>query len=404
MRAFLKVLATIALVGGTGAGVWLLSQADDAGERPFAREARAAVAVEVAPVERTSIRELRTFTGTLHAAARFDVAPKIGGRLEHLEVDLGDRVEKGQVVARLDDDESVQELEQARAELEVARASLAEAQSSREAKERQYERMRELREQRVASQQELDAAEAEAMAQRARVRLAEAQVSQREAALRAAEVRMSYTTIRATWQGDDRSRVVGERFVDEGTTISANTPIVSVLDIERLTGVVFAAERDYPRLRIGQDATILADAYPGRTFPATVARIAPLFREASRQARIEVEAPNADGLLKPGMFVRVQVQLDQADDALIVPLAALVERAGEPGVFAVDRAAGTAHFVPVVVGIVENGRAQIREPALEGEVVTLGQHLLEDGAEIIVAEADASAVTAGRGDVRSVAP
>jgi RND family efflux transporter MFP subunit len=262
------------------------------------------VAVEVAPVERATIREFRTFTGTLHAAARFDVAPKIGGRLVRLEVDLGDRVEQDQVIARLDDDEYVQELEQARAELEVARAGLAEAQSASDARERQYDRIRQLREQRVASQQELDAAEAEAKAQRARVRLALAQVAQRDAALRAAEVRLAYTTIRATWQGDDPSRVVGERFVDEGTTISANTPIVSVLDIERLVAGVFVAERDYPRLSIGQTATVMVDAFPERTFPATILRIAPLFREASRQARVELDVPNPDGLLKPGMFDR----------------------------------------------------------------------------------------------------
>ena len=384
MRALLQALVLIAVVGAAGGGAWLLSREGDPAEGSFGRDARAAVAVEVAPVERATIREFRTFTGTLHAAARFDVAPKIGGRLVRLEVDLGDRVEQDQVIARLDDDEYVQELEQARAELEVARAGLAEAQSANEARERQYDRIRQLREQRVASQQELDEAEAEAKAQRARVRLALAQVAQRDAALRAAEVRLDYTTIRASWQGDDPSRVVGERFVDEGTTLSANTPIVSVLDIERLVAGVFVAERDYPRLGIGQAATVMVDAFAERTFPATILRIAPLFRETSRQARVELEVPNPESLLKPGMFVRVRVQLDQADDAVVVPLTAVIEHGGETGVFAVDRSAGTARFVPVTLGIVEGERAEIRAPALDGEVVTLGQHLLEDGAEVIL--------------------
>jgi multidrug efflux pump subunit AcrA (membrane-fusion protein) len=84
------------------------------------------------------------------------------------------------------------------------------------------------------------------------------------------------------------------------------------------------------------------------------------------------------------MFVRVRVQLDQADDAVVVPLTAVIEHAGETGVFAVDRGAGTARFVPVTLGIVEGERAQIRTPGLDGEVVTLGQHLLEDGAEVIL--------------------
>jgi len=68
----------------------------------------------------------------------------------------------------------------------------------------------------------------------------------------------------------------------------------------------------------------------------------------------------------------------------VVPLIAVIEHGGETGVFAVDRSAGTARFVPVTLGIVEGERAQIRAPTLDGEVVTLGQHLLEDGAEVIL--------------------
>ena len=384
MKSVAKALAVLTIALGVGFGVWHLGQEDAADGTGFSREARAAVAVETASLERGQLLDLRTFTGTLYAAARFDVAPKVGGRLEQLLVDLGDRVEKNQIVARLDDDEHVQELEQARAELEVAKANLAEAQSSSAANQRQFERIRELREQRVASQQELDTAQAEARAQRARVQVAEAQVAQREAALRAAEVRRAYATIRATWQGEDTSRVVGERFVDEGTMIGANAPIVSVIDVDRLTAVVFVSERDYPRLRIGQAASVFTDAHRGQTFPATVARIAPEFREESRQARVELAVPNEDGRLKPGMFVRVQVRLGQSDDALIAPLAALVERDGETGLFAVDRDAGTASFVPVTVGIVEGEQAEIVAPTLAGEVVTLGQHLLEDGAPVIL--------------------
>lgn len=394
MKPVAKALAVLMIAAGVGVGVWFLGQEDAPAGQSFSREARAAVAVETAPVERGRILDLRTFTGTLYATAQFEVAPKVGGRLQQLLVDLGDRVEKGQVVARLDDEEHVQELEQARAELQVAQANLAEARSSSEVDQRQLERIRELRTQRVASQQELDAAEAEATAQRARVQVAEAQVAQRQAALRAAEVRLGYATIRATWQGDDAMRVVGERFVDEGATIGANTPIVSVVDVDRLTAVIFVSERDYPRLGIGQPATVLTDAYPAREFEARIARIAPEFREESRQARVELAVPNQDGRLKPGMFVRVRVQLGQSDDALIAPVTALIERDGETGLFAVDREAGTASFVPVTLGIVEGQRAEILAPAVTGEVVTLGQHLLEDGAPVLLPDDRAAAADA----------
>ncbi|MGE4220727.1 MAG: efflux RND transporter periplasmic adaptor subunit [Alphaproteobacteria bacterium] len=381
------------LIGGAvaaAAGVYGLRVATGpAADSSAPRRGAAAVAVETAPVQRGEIRDVRSFTGSLIPAARFEVAAKTGGLLEALTVDIGDTVHQGDIIARLDDAEFVQEVEQARAELRVAQASLQESRSSLESKRRAAERMRSLHRQKVAAEAELDAAEAEAGAQAARVQLAEAQVLQREAQLKAAEVRLSYTTVRALWQDGGPTRVVGERFVDEGTTISANTPIVSVLDIGNLVAVVFATERDLVRIGIGQSVMVMADPYPGETFEGRVARIAPLLRETSRQARVEVELPNPAGRLRPGMFVRAQVQLGSAEGAVIVPQTALVERNSRTGVFSVDREARQARFVPLRIGIVEGDRVQVMEPAdLSGDVVTLGQHLLNDGSALVLPGSD----------------
>lgn len=368
-----------ALILALALAYWLWGASGGAPETG-ARRGAAAVAVETAPVERGEIRDLRSFTGSLLPGARFEVASKVGGLLKVLSVDIGDTVRRGDVIARLDDAEFVQEVEQARAELRVAQASLQETRSSLESKRRAAERMRSLHRQKVASEAELDAAEAESGAQAARVQLAEAQVLQREAQLKGAEVRLSYATVQALWQNGDATRVVGERFVDEGTTISANTPIVSVLHIGSLVAVIFVTERDLPRLSIGQAVRIAADPYPGEAFEGRIARIAPLLQETSRQARVEVELPNPDGRLRPGMFVRAQVQLGSEAAATVVPQTALVERDGRSGVFVVDAAARQARFVPVRTGIVEGARVQIAAPAdLTGDVVTLGQHLLNDG-------------------------
>ncbi len=348
----------------------------------------AAVAVEIAAIEQANIQDRRRFTGTLYAEAQFEVAPRIGGKLESLLVDIGDQVEKGELVARLDDAEYQQQVLEARAAVQVAKATLAEARSSLDAKQKELQRTQQLREQRIASESELDTVQAEAVAQRARVSLAEAQVSQAEAALRAAEVRLSYTTISADWDNGDQQRVVGERFVDEGTTISANSPIVSVLDIRQLTAVIYVTERDYPQLNIGQPVTIIADAYPNVSFEGEIRRIAPMFREASRQARIEIRIPNLQRMLKPGMFVSAQIELENKTEATVVPFDALVERNDEPGVFVVDRETLKAHFVSVEIGISEGEKIEIVEPELVGEVVTLGQHLLNDGSKIVISDED----------------
>lgn len=384
----LLVLLVLILAGYLGWSWWLPAEQSPPGLIETDAQP-AAVAVAVAPVQQASIRDIRRFNGTLSPAAQFEVAPRIGGKLERLLVDIGDRVEKGEVIARLDSDEYQQQMLEARAAVEVARATLAEAHSSLDAQQKELNRTRQLREQKIASEAELEAAEAEAVAQRARVSLAEAQVSQAEAALRAAEVRLAYTTISADWENGDQERVVGERFVDEGTTVSANTPIVSVLDINQLTGVIYVTERDYPQLDIGQSVNVVADAYSGISFEGKISRIAPLFREASRQARIEVSIPNQQRLLKPGMFVSARIELTSKSQATLVPFDALIEREGQSGVFVVDRQTQKASFVPVATGISEADRVEILEPTnLTGEVVVLGQHLLNDGSRIVISDDD----------------
>lgn len=347
-----------------------------------------AVTVHVAPVQLGTVRELRTFSGTLIPRAQFIVAPRIAGRLERVFVDLGDPVRRGQLVALLDDAEFVQQVEQARAELEVARANLKEARSDLDIAEKDFVRIESLRAQDVTTQAELDLARSKHLAQQARLMVAEAQVNQRLAALRAAEVRLGYTQVRATWpeDGHELPRVVGERFADEGATISANVQVLSVLDIAGLRAVFHVTERDYPRLYVGQAADVTLDALPGMVFAGRVSRIAPVFREASRQARVELELANPERLMKPGMFIKATLELDRAEEAVLAPTAALVRRNGEHGAFLVQDDQ-RARFVRVRVGIVEGDLAQIVEPAdLSGLVVTLGQHLLEDGALVRVTE------------------
>lgn len=385
------VLAGLILLA-LAAFLWWQASGDEDTARPTGDGSQRPVAVQTAAVERDGITGWAVFTGSLSPAAQFDVAARTGGRLDELLVDIGDEVEQGQLIARLDDEEEVQQLEQARAELAVARASQAEAEASRDAARRALNRTRELREQRVASQSELDTAETEARAQQARVQLAESQVSQQEAAVRAAEIRLSYTEISARWQGEDTRRVVSQRFADEGTLLQANDPVLSLVSLNPLRGIVFAAERDYAQLRIGQQVEVRSDALPGRTFSGEIARLAPVFREDSRQAQVEIRVPNADAELKPGMFIRTRVQIDSRDDAIIIPLDAVITHGGETGVFRVRDDGETAEFVALELGIREAGRVEVREPAINGRVVTLGQHLLSDGVPIRPADDETAPV------------
>ena len=341
------------------------------------------IPVEVAQISRGPLEQRRTFSGTLSPRAESAVAPKISGRIERLMVNLGDIVQRGQVIAELDDAEAQQAVAQAEAELAVASANLAQAHSALATAMREFERVQTLRERGVASESQLDVAVAQRDASQAELKVAEAEVRRSEAALAAAEIRLGYTQVEATWSGGDEQRVVAERFVDGGDTVGANTPLIRVVQLDPLDAIIFVTERDYARMTIGQPALIETDGFPGESFEARVVRLAPVFRQASRQARIELEVSNPEHRLKPGMFARVTVVLDRIEDATIVPAQALVMRDGADAIFVVDEQ-NVARFRPVEVLVRSTAQVAISGEDLTGRVVTLGQQLLQDGSRVTV--------------------
>ena len=391
-QAMKKRLLILILPGVVALTGWVIYRRLAASRHSQGRQrGTVAVAVEVAPVQKTSIGDIGSFTGSLLPKSQFLIAPKIGGRLKQLMVNVGDPVKRDQLIARLDDEEYVQQVEEAQAELLVVGANVEACASALEVAKREFDRVKALREKKIASESELDAAEGDFKACQAKHKVALAQVEQKAAARKAAKIRLSYATVRASWETGDERRVVGERFVDEGALLQANQPIVSILEAHSLIAVIHVIERDYPEAKAGQEVTVTTDAYPGKTFTGRIVRIAPLMKETSRQGRVEIEIPNPDRLLKPGMFVRARIEFARHEDATVVPVRALVKRNGKQGVFVADVKARKAYFVPVTVGIIDAELAEVLKPPLSRQVVTLGQHLLEDESSITLPNDDAKA-------------
>ena len=360
------------------------------------------VAVEVTPVRKTTIRDVARFTGSLQPRAQFIVAPKVAGRLVRLLVDIGDKVRRNQQVAILDDAEYAQAVEEMRAQLEVAQALVNEAKSALEIGKREYERFERMRQKGVTSEALYDGALAKYHSQSAKLKVTEAQLIQKQAALKAAEIRLSYTRISTAGEEGDADRVVGERFVDEGAMLRANDPIVSVLDIDTLIAVIHVIERDYPKIRMGQEAQVTTDAYPDRTFTGKIVRIAPLLMEKARQARVEVSIANEGRLLKPGMFVRLHVEIDRHENATVVPASALTRRNKQRGVFIADLEKMTTRFVPLKIGITSDDVVEVLAPEISGSVVSIGQHLLGEDSTIVLPESKPTAE--GADEKKSTAP
>ncbi|MBN2538791.1 MAG: efflux RND transporter periplasmic adaptor subunit [Deltaproteobacteria bacterium] len=380
------IAAVLAMIG------WQIYNKGFFSTKQPARHVSLPIAVDVVPVRKAMIRDVGNFTGTLLPDSKFIVAPKIAGKLKKVLIDIGDEVKRGQLIAVLDGDEFVQQVDQARAELDVARANVEENRSVLNLARREFERAKALREKKIVSESELDAAEAQYKASIAKQKVAGAQVAQKEAELKTAQVRLNYTRIRASWENGSEFRIVGERFVDEGTMLTANAPIATIIDIHSLKAVIHVIERDYPQMKTGHTARITTDAYPDKTFTGTIARIAPILEEATRQARVEFAIPNPMKLLKPGMFVRVEIEFARHDNATVVPLNVLTRHNGQRGIFLADKETMMVRLIPVTVGIISGEMAEIVDPPLSGMVVSVGQHLLEDGSAITLSTAEEDAL------------
>src|SRR4030042_1124537 len=155
------------------------------------------VAVEVSNVSIKQIKEVREFTGSVYPIYQYVISPKVSGRVIEITKRLGDWVNKGEIIARLDDAEYQQTVLESQANLRISKASLTESESQLELARQELERVRSLQEKGISSSSELDTSSTSYEAQRSRLELARAQVQQREAALKSPAIRLDYTVLYA---------------------------------------------------------------------------------------------------------------------------------------------------------------------------------------------------------------
>lgn len=387
-QRLLATVSVLVVLGGLVAtvGHWGGALTEEPTAASGQRGKAAGIAVETAPVQIGPMTEERIFSGGLEAHSEFVVAPKIAGRLTTITADLGDPIARQQEVARLDDDEFVQDLAQADADLQVVRAELLEARSLLEIAERELQRIDQLGERGLSSASQRDTAQADVLARKARVSVAEAELARAKAALEGARIRLGYTRVRAAWEGGSDTRVVAERYLDDGETVAANAPLLRIVELDPITAVFYVTERHYGLLATGQAVSLATDAYPDADFRGSIRRISPVFRADTRQARVEVEVANPAGRLKPGMFVRARVVLRREEQAVQVPAQAIQRRDDSDGVFVVTTAGDRVRWQPVRVGLRSGDTVQVSALQPGQAVVVLGQQQLDDDSLIRVVE------------------
>jgi RND family efflux transporter MFP subunit len=340
------------------------------------------VYVELAEARHGTMRNISRYYGTLSAPNRFSLSAKVGGEILEIRKDIGDRLESGDLVAVLDDEEYALARDRAQLSVKLAEAQLAEARANLELAKSDMARQASLTQKSIVTQSEYEAAENRLLQAEARLDVAASQLESARNQLADAELRLSYTMVRASWPGGPAGgfRYVGQRLADAGTLVVANTPILELVSLDPLLVVVDVMEKDYPRIAPGMEAAIATEAYPGEAFVGRVARVAPVLSADSRQARVELEVANPGLRLKPGMFAEVLFVFEERPGAWSVAQDVPFRRHDGYVIFVADPLSRTVKERPVTLGIVEGDRVELvgSEP-IGGPVVVLGQHLLTDG-------------------------
>ncbi len=334
---------------------------------------RGPMTVELAKASKTSLAEEITVVGNLIGDATVSVVPRAAGRLQDLSVRLGDRVSRGQRIAKIEDFEIVEQVKQAEAAAEVSLATIRQREADLQLAETNVERSRSLFERQLLPKQTLDDNEARYQAALAQLDLARAQNTQSKARLDELRINLANTVITSPVNG-----FVAKRNVDPGAFVSQQTPVADVVDITRVRLVANVVEKDLKELTTGNNARVQVDAFPGETFAGRIARVSPVLDPATRTAPIEIEIPNPEYRLKPGMYARVGITTRTKKEALVLPATAVVDLGGRRGVFQLQNE--TAVFKTVQVGTEQGSVVEILAGLAEGdEVISTGAGALRDG-------------------------
>ncbi len=363
------------------------------------------VLVGVVTPQRRNLEVKLTFTADVLPAKQAVIFSKVSGYIRRIHADRGDFVKTGQLLVEIDDQELQASLEQARATLLTGHAGLEVARSSLEGQRanfenqranlnkahavadndgRQAERMKTLFERGLVSATDWENARTNAEASRANVHAAEAQlrVAEVQIATNESQVRLSQAqlaTYRASLQlaqtnlANTRllapfSGYISQRNLDPGAAVNAQSAgtsttsvgILTVQDIVTVKVQIEVPERDIARVKVGAPVSIVADPYQ-ESFTGTLARVVHNLDPRTRTMGVEVEIPNPDGKLKPGMFARVEVMVDRRANALTIPVEAIRLGEAKPAVMVVrngivedvqvDLGAADARGVEVLKGI-----------------------------------------------------
>ncbi len=376
------LLAPFTISACLGLGWVVFVDSQDRQQRSARDKSTEVVSVQVTRVKTRTIEDYIDLVGSLEPVSEVEIRSRTSGYITKLPFDLGDAVERDAIVVELDDSKNQEMVSSAEAALAVAVAQLKAQVAKRDFAEKEVERQNELAKSGVSTQQQREQAKSQLEIAKAELELEQARVDQAKSELENSKLSLKETRIAAPLSG-----FVAERFVEVGDLAQSDIPLCRIVDLATVRTAVHVVEKEYPKIKAAQRATVQVDAYPGRAFVGTVVRKSPVLDQDTRTATVRIDIPNPDGLLKPGMHARVRIVFERRERVEVVPVASLLENNETPTVFVVAGEPPTARLQKVTVGVNDGTVVEILS-GVSGDdlVVTLGSRLIRDGQAVTPVE------------------
>ena len=303
--------------------------------------------VKVAIVKPTSLSEYVVAYGTTEPIRDVTYSAEVPGRVEALPVDLGDRISRGRIIARID--------------YRTLQAQAEQASTSYNLAQNTYKRLASLKDDDIISRQQIDEAESAMLSTKAGLSIANANLKK--------------AVVRSTYSG-----IVGAKFVEKGEYVGPGTPLIKVVDYKTIIVEAKLAETQTSNIERGAKVDVKIEAL-GETFKGTVDTLIPTADKASKTFTLRIKIANPDYKILVGMSAIVTLTARQHDDVLAVSQSTVIEETGTRSVFVAKD--GAAMKRSVTLGAVKDDKVIIEDGLSSGDaVIIVGQRDLENGAPI----------------------
>ena len=376
----LGLAVLLVLSGGVTLGGWRYVSQHRAALAASEQRRDLVPSLRLAAVRASADDVVVSLPATTSAFSVADIFARASGYIEKREVDIGDRVKKGQLLAQIVAPELDHQIDQAEATLKQLEASVRQAQANRDLAQVTWDRDSGLVQKGWVTPQQGDTDRLTLQAREAAVGVAQANVASQRAQLKVLYQQKDYQSVVAPFDG-----VITQRNIDVGSLVQADatsgTFMFTIMQANVIRTQVYVPQDQAYGLAPGVGAVVRVPEIPGRTFPGKVTRIADALQPGTRTLLTEVDIPNPDGALSPGMYCTIELHIPRKTPSLLVPADAVIFNNGGLQVAVVEN--GVAHIRKISVARDLGTEIEVRDGVNPGDQVVLNPPVdLVDGGRV----------------------